>query len=58
MPCEAQGQVKKQQIKVKFCIWGPRTVYYNMPCAQNNIFKSLHPIEEVLWLGDLVAEEV
>ena len=43
-PCEAMRQVKKQQIKVKFWIWGPRTVYYNMTCDQ--IFfsqKSLHP---------------
>ena len=27
-------QVKKLRIKVKFWIWGPRTVYYNMTCAQ------------------------
>ena len=26
-PCEALRQVKKQQIKVKFWIWGPKTVY-------------------------------
>ena len=35
-PCEAMGQVKKQQIKVKFWSWGPRTVDYNMTCAQQN----------------------
>ena len=42
--CFAMCRVKKQQIKVKFWIWGPRTVYYNMTCAP--IFlnqKSLHP---------------
>ena len=27
-PCEALRQVKKIQFKVKFWIWGPRTVYY------------------------------
>ena len=32
--------VKKQQIKVKFWIWGPRTVYYNMTCAQFFFFKN------------------
>ena len=35
-PCEAMGQMKKQQIKVKFWSWGPRTVDYNMTCAQQN----------------------
>ena len=35
--------MKKQQIKVKFWIWGPRTVYYNMTCAQQFFQKSLHP---------------
>ena len=44
-PCEAMRQVKKQQIKVKFWIWGPRTVYYNMTFAQNSFQKSLHPTE-------------
>ena len=44
-PCEAMRQVKKQQIKVKFWIWGPRTVYYNMTFAQNYFQKSLHPTE-------------
>ena len=38
-PCE----VKNQQIKVKFWIWGPRKVYYSKPCAQNLFQKSLHP---------------
>ena len=42
-PCEALRQVKKQQSKVKFWIWGPRTVYYNMSCAQSLFHKSLHP---------------
>ena len=42
-PCEALRQVKKHQIKVKFWIWGPRTVYYNMTCAQKVFQKSLHP---------------
>ena len=36
-------QVKKQQIKVKFWICGPRTVNYNMTCAQHFFQKSLHP---------------
>ena len=42
-PFEAMRQVEKQQIKVKFWIWGPRTVYYNMTCAQIFFQKSLHP---------------
>ena len=33
-PCFAMRRVKKQQIKVKFWILGPRTVYYNTTCAQ------------------------
>ena len=38
-PCEALHQLKKQQIKVKFWIWGHITVYYNMQCA-SNFFKN------------------
>ena len=30
-PCAKR---KKQKIKVKFWIWCPKTVYYNMSCAQ------------------------
>ena len=41
--CESLRQVKKQQIEVKFWIWGPRTVYCNMSCAQILFYKSLHP---------------
>ena len=40
---EALRQVKKQQIKLKFWIWGPITVYYNMTCGQILFQKSLHP---------------
>ena len=36
-------RVKKHQIKVKFWIWGPRTVYYNMTCTKFFFYKSLHP---------------
>ena len=39
-PCFAMRRVKKQQIKVKFWIWGPRTVYYIMTCAQNFCLKN------------------
>ena len=42
-------RVKKQQIKVKFWIWGPRTVYYNMTCYQIFFQKSLHPNTEYRW---------
>ena len=41
--------MKKKQIKVKFWIWGPITVYYNKTYAQ--IFflqKSLHPTCEAM----------
>ena len=31
---EDQHQVKKQQIKANFWIWGPRTVQFNMTCVQ------------------------
>ena len=42
---EALRRVKKQQIKLKFWIWGPITVYYNMTCGQIFVSKkSLHPI--------------
>ena len=40
---EALRRVKKQQIKLKFWIWGPITVYYNMTCGQILFQKSLHP---------------
>ena len=43
-PCEALHQVKKQQIKITFWIWGSTTVYYN--CKMCPIFppqKSLCP---------------
>ena len=43
-PCEALSQVKKQQIKVKFWIWGSITVYYNVTYAQIFFQKPLHPI--------------
>ena len=46
-PCEALRQVKKQEIKVKFWILGPITVYNNMTCAQFFFQKSLHPNAEV-----------
>ena len=37
-------QVKKQQFKVKFWIWGSITAYYNMTCDQFFLSqKSLHP---------------
>ena len=38
-----QGQVKKQQNKVKFWIWGHITVYYNITCIHHFFQKSLHP---------------
>ena len=41
---EALRQVRKQQIKVKFWIWGPITVNYNKTFAKNIFFQeSLHP---------------
>ena len=39
-PCEAMRQVKKQQIKVKFWIWGPRTVYYTTCNVPTIVFKN------------------
>ena len=46
--------MKKQQIIVKFWIWVPRTVYYNMPCAQFFLKISLHPTRQPLKCDILV----
>ena len=46
-PCFAMRRVKRQQVKVQFWIWGPRTVYNNMTCTQIYFSKITPPYSAV-----------